>query len=382
LITLHFLVTTDITTKWTQHNNNTYLHHRINDVSDWKETLQNTLSATESEIDQLSFTKAVTECALAAKEIPMNVTLECLSIRENRISIDLVRDNVEIELKKEMEVIEGVEGLLHQRISEAFGQLCILQECHQKLHFDITDKHSALEIDSTCLQLTNKSETIDLQKDPTRIKRGIVYPDQWEAFSTYNIARAKDEIACSVKLREAINKTIQQTSNDLESQWTATEYAFRIRIHEVMQALEELEWQKEKTQEEIEKVEGEIEELNMSYEQKIPPMKVAHTRLENRTYRPNVELCRDNPQYALVEEIAEISTSKKQIDEKLTLAKQGLGTLQRTLQRINDDIDVKTQSQKLDEQCLSVRQQLADHPKPHQLPELITKIEKEATAEN
>jgi tektin-2 len=120
----------------------------------------------------------------------------------------------------------------------------------------------------------------------------------------------------------------------------------------------------------------------MSYEQKIPPMKVAHTRLENRTYRPNVELCRDNPQYALVEEIAEISTSKKQIDEKLTLAKQGLGTLQRTLQRINDDIDVKTQSQKLDEQCLSVRQQLADHPKPHQLPELITKIEKEATAEN
>jgi tektin-2 len=163
---------TDITTKWTQHNNNTYLHHRINDVSDWKETLQNTLSATESEIDQLSFTKAVTECALAAKEIPMNVTLECLSIRENRISIDLVRDNVEIELKKEMEVIEGVEGLLHQRISEAFGQLCILQECHQKLHFDITDKHSALEIDSTCLQLTNKSETIDLQKDPTRIKRG------------------------------------------------------------------------------------------------------------------------------------------------------------------------------------------------------------------
>ena len=49
-------------------------------------------------------------------------------------------------------------------------------------------------------------------------------------------------------------------------------------------------------------------------------MMVAHTRLENRTYRPNVELCRDKPQYELVEEVAEIATSQKQLDEKLKLA--------------------------------------------------------------
>lgn len=50
-------------------------------------------------------------------------------------------------------------------------------------------------------------------------------------------------------------------------------------------------------------------------------MKVAHTRLENRTYRPNVELCRDKPQYGLVDEIAEISRSQKQLAENLNLAK-------------------------------------------------------------
>lgn len=50
-------------------------------------------------------------------------------------------------------------------------------------------------------------------------------------------------------------------------------------------------------------------------------MKVAHTRLENRTQRPNVELCRDKPQYGLVEEITEITSSQKQLAEKLHLAK-------------------------------------------------------------
>lgn len=35
-----------------------------------------------------------------AKEIPLNVVIECLMIRENRVAIDLVRDDVEAELNK------------------------------------------------------------------------------------------------------------------------------------------------------------------------------------------------------------------------------------------------------------------------------------------
>lgn len=40
------------------------------------------------------------ECALAAKEMPVNVVMECVAIRENRVAIDLVRDEVESELNK------------------------------------------------------------------------------------------------------------------------------------------------------------------------------------------------------------------------------------------------------------------------------------------
>ena len=48
---------------------------------------------------------------------------------------------------------------------------------------------------------------------------------------------------------------------------------------------------------------------------------VAHTRLENRTQRPNVELCRDTPQDGMVEEVAEIAESQLQLQEKLDIAR-------------------------------------------------------------
>ena len=54
---------------------------------------------------------------------------------------------------------------------------------------------------------------------------------------------------------------------------------------------------------------------------KVPPMMVAHTRLENRTQRPNVELCRDTPQYGMVKEVAEIAESQLQLREKLDVAR-------------------------------------------------------------
>ena len=40
-----------------------------------------------------------------------------------------------------------------------------------------------------------------------------------------------------------------------------------------------------------------IESLKKALRDKENPLKVAQTRLEERTRRPNVELCRDNPHH-------------------------------------------------------------------------------------
>lgn len=87
-------------TRWTQHDNDTKLDVRIGDIHNWMDTLAKTLHNTEEEIDKLSEHKERMEKALEAKTMPLEVAFNCLSLREGRVAIDLVRDEVEAQLNK------------------------------------------------------------------------------------------------------------------------------------------------------------------------------------------------------------------------------------------------------------------------------------------
>jgi wobble nucleotide-excising tRNase len=86
------------------------------------------------------------------------------------------------------------------------------------------------------------------------------------------------------------------------------------------QAQNELEWQKKNTEAEIAETEESISNLRQALADKTPPLMVVNTRLENRTHRPRVELCRDPPMYGMVEEVAEIAGVQHSLSEKLTTA--------------------------------------------------------------
>lgn len=73
---------------------------------------------------------------------------------------------------QEFGTIESTRSTLHQKVNEAFEQICVLQDCHQQLYADLTDKHTGLGIDSESSGLSNTSENIAMQMDPTRIKKG------------------------------------------------------------------------------------------------------------------------------------------------------------------------------------------------------------------
>lgn len=75
------------------------------------------------------------------------------------------------------------------------------------------------------------------------------------------------------------------------------------------------------TEEEIAELENDIRGVEEKIRQKINPMKLAQTRLENRTYRPNVELCRDAPQYGLTDEVKQLEATKRALEEKLKQSK-------------------------------------------------------------
>jgi len=354
---------TDSKTKWDQYDNNTRLADRVDDIRKWKEILEKCLADLDREIADLNEAKDLTETSLQEKEVPLDVCIENLTTREGRQDIDLVQDEVENQLHKEMDVINKIKQKLQQKVDESFEQLCLLQEARQQVLLDLQDKNIALGIDVDQYNLSENSPGISYKPNPTRVPKGSTTPQQWEDFSRYNKERAEAEMRSSTRLREAIHHTLQECDNDLEAQKLGTEYAFRKRIHETERAKKELEWQKANTEKEIADMEEDIRNLESKIRDKINPTKLAETRLENRTYRPNVELCRDEPQYGLTDEVKQLRATKAALEEKLRQAQHGLDGLQKQLHRINDDLAVKNNSLMLDNRCMGSRDKLNIRPK-------------------
>lgn len=353
---------TDVKTKWDQYDNTTRLADRVDAIRHWKEMLEETLADLDREIEKLSPQKDEVENCLEAKNMPTDVANECLTIRDSRRGIDNVEDAPEHELKKEQDLIQKVKKRLQQKIDEAFEQICLLQEARQQIVADLQDKNIALGIDVDQYNLNEQSPNISFKPNPCRIPKESTTPQQWEDFSRYNIDRARAEMGASQRLREAMHSTIHQTENDLEAQKNAVDYALRNRIHEGEKALDELKWQKQNTENEIDTLERDIRGLEEAIRAKIPTAKLAETRLENRTRRPGVELCRDAPQYGLTDEVQQVEATKQALIEKMKQHRHALDALEKELYRINEDISQKERSLALDRATARTRERLNIRP--------------------
>ncbi|XP_054995500.1 tektin-2 isoform X3 [Sorex araneus] len=280
-------------TIWDEQDNQARLAERIDAVNRMKEKLDKCLTDLDAEIDALAQIKESAEQNLQAKNLPLDVAIECLTLRESRRDIDVVVDTVEQELHKEVAVIEAARAALQSKITLAFEKLCLLQEVRQQLNTDHRDKMEALDIDRGCLSLNLQSPNLSLKTNPTRVPENTSSLQQWDEFSQFIINRAETEMKQAVELREAVVLTIAETNNELEAQRVATEFTFRKRLREVEKLFSELKWQEKNTMEELTDLKEDIRRLEDDLHRKMLNLKLCHTRLESRTYRPNVELCQD-----------------------------------------------------------------------------------------
>ncbi|XP_069864848.1 tektin-2 isoform X1 [Dipodomys merriami] len=345
-------------TIWDEHDNSTRLLERIETVNRWKEMLDKCLMDLDAEIDTLIQMKESADQHLQAKNLPLDVAIECLTLRESRRDIDLVKDPVEDELLKEVEIIEASRKALQQKVNEAFEQLCLLQDVRQQLSSDHRGKMETLEIDRGCLSLNLTSPNISLKVNPTRISNSSLTLQQWDDTSRFNKKHAEAEMKAASELREAISLTIVQTNNELEAQRVATEFAFRKRLKEMERFYSDLKWQENNTLEEIEEMKKDIRHLEDDLHRKMMNLKLVHSRLESRTFRPNLELCRDEVQYGLIDEVHQLDTTIAIMKEKLAQTLDALDTLYKHLARLQAAITCKANSMLLDKKCLDIRRKL------------------------
>ncbi|CAH3110534.1 unnamed protein product [Pocillopora meandrina] len=354
---------TEVRTTQTQMDVNKKLEQRITDIGFWKSELDQKQEETEDEISTLLQFKARVEKALADTELPLMIAQQCLVNRERRMKVDLVHDNVEMQLQKEVEVIEGVQALLQRTLEQATEQIRLLRSAKYYLDKDRKDKFQANNIDNKCASLENTSAGLRFAKDAVKVEKNSVTPDEWEDFSNKNVLKAEREKNSSINLRSIIDGILMQTLSDLQAQCQAVNLTFQKRIEETVEAKTKLEKHLAQVMEEIAAMEQNIEMLKRAIADKEAPMKVSQTRLENRTFRPNVELCRDRVQYRLIEEVFEISTNIERLREKLADAEASLKGLIRKQLSLEEDIEVKANSLFIDrDQCMELRKQINHVP--------------------
>ncbi|XP_077599785.1 tektin-2 [Stigmatopora nigra] len=349
---------TSCQTDWDKSDTARMLRDRIWEVTRCKDLLVTCAQKVDDEIEALTLNKTRTEETLAATAVPHEVTTESLTLREGRRGFELVNDPVEKELKKEIHVIEKVQKVLQLHIDQAFEQLVILQKLRQQLTADIQNKMETLNIDNTCLELTITSPQISLKPNPTRIPAGTCTPHDWIQFTQLNLARAREAMQMSEQMREDMSLTRVNLQNELKNQQRATEFALRKRNHDEQQACRELEWQLKNTEDEIASMERDIFNLDADLQAKTAPMKLAHTRLENRTARPGMDLCRDEAQRCLVDEVNQLQATIAFLKEKLAEAQHSLQRLKFHHNQLMQDHARKREALALEQRCIKIRERL------------------------
>ena len=80
---------------------NNRLGDRVRDIREWKEELKTELTKNEEETEHLEEAKRHLDYAIAQSSRPLQVNIECINQRENRVGIDQVKDQVDKNLKGE-----------------------------------------------------------------------------------------------------------------------------------------------------------------------------------------------------------------------------------------------------------------------------------------
>lgn len=325
------------------------LDQRLKDIKYWKEELEGKLDGVFREVDALEAYKRRVERALESIQEPLHIAQTCLANREKRYEIDLVHDNVQKELIKEVEIESGCQSLLVRLLEQVVEQLRLNRKAKYNLESDLKNKFNAQSIDSHVQNLSLTSPSLYLKNGAAKIEPNSFNETQWEGYSDDNIKNAEATRLNSVKLRNIVDSNLQQVANDMEKQIVNTNRAFQRRIWEEIDAKSKLETQVKEVTTLIDAMEENVKNVEKAILDKEAYLKLAHTRLDARTNRPHIELVRDPAQYKLVKEVQEIEDSIRRLQERLNQSHHKLKDLDRDKLVLLKDVDVKANTIRLDE---------------------------------
>ncbi|XP_011869926.1 PREDICTED: tektin-1 [Vollenhovia emeryi] len=338
------------------------LLEKLNDVEFRKEELLRIRKESVLEIDALSvYEDRIADVLKSVNRNALAICEKCLVARERRLGIDLVHDDVERSLFREREVIQEAEDLLGGITKEARERIRRLKATLYHIDRDLENKDSNLCIDRRNVTLKETDFNLSDYHGTWCLDKSVAL-NEWELQTNSNVIDANREVNGAKQLRCHIDTVIKQTIDDLDRQKNATNEAFRQRIEQTREAKTKLELQHSEIIKQIAAMLSNITHMKKSIADKDGYMALAHTRLNNRCQRPGIELTQDLVEANLVKEIHELRNVAANLQRMLYEAEASLRYLLKTQIQLEEDINVKTNTLKIDEvECMTLRQSINYH---------------------
>lgn len=236
------------------------------------------------------------------------------------------------------------------------AQLLNCRALQHSLESDTAHKESAIGLDSVCYQLNNFSQGINYYGGIENFDPTICNRKQWQQITNNLIENSQKEREKSSQCRSDADALINNVSKTVWEGWSKTNNALNIRATEMRETRNRVQMNLQKIQEEIFAVEQEIELMLNDIRNKSDTLKVAQTRLETRTHRQGMELCKDDAHHRLVKEVKDLKNSVQVMYNKLQEAEAQHQQLLKTRANLETDLHSKVNSLFIDnEKCLGLR---------------------------
>ncbi|XP_052744569.1 tektin-1 [Bicyclus anynana] len=333
------------------------MEERIGDIEFNKKELQLQRKEICLELEALSVYKTrLQDCLSSLQTNALTISRKCLMLRDGRVGIDLVVDEVEHALQREITTILGGQSLLKRALEQLNEQMRRLRSARYLVDRDLQYKQAAIDIDKGSLSMKPTDLCLSVYEGYTSLDPANISADEYNAYSGKNIQMAAREVTSARPIRVFIDTLLKQVIDDLLTAYHKCNHEFDERIKETKIAKAKLEDMHKETTQKIVDMQNNILELQKALSAKEGYIGLAHTRLGRRAQRIGAELVKDPPGQSLYYECEMLRHSTEQLQQMLHEANASLRYLLQTQIQLEEDINVKMNTLKIDEvDCMTMR---------------------------
>ncbi|XP_050295530.1 tektin-4 [Anthonomus grandis grandis] len=319
-----------------QEDNTRRLNQREMEIMRWKCELERAIAAAAEEIALMEEQRRRLKQAASVLQMPESIAGECLDRRTGRLDSELVRDEVEEELIKEVALCSEIRDIFSRTLKDVELQLLEDRTAKQRLEYDWSDKSDAHQIDALNSSLNTRSTVLLFKPGAVIFPENQSTPEYWEHFTKETLLGGEATRQRSVTLRGTLDAILMNASRDLRSQADRVELALAKKVACTEEVVRRMEIELKQILRQLADVEDLVNALKAAIRRMDIPMKKAQTRLDNRLMRPRVENCRDAPHFGLIDEVKSISENVAALQAQLGQAKksqENMINIRNTLER-------------------------------------------------